>query len=95
MCLTGEETPTIEDKEYNSERVKEGKEGGRRYPSNSVLIDDVEPKQELTEEKNHMVRMFDMTTVWREIELAAPNIIEEDTTPPDIPSWPVSLSNKT
>ena len=41
-----------------------------------------------------MVRMAKMTTVWGEMELAAPNAIEEDTTPPVSPSWPVSLLNQ-
>ena len=59
-----------------------------------MLNDDREHKEELPEEKNHMVRMSNMNTVWGEMDLAAPNVIEEDTMPPVIPSWPFSLLNQ-
>ena len=36
-----------------------------------MLINDGEPKEELPEEKNHMVRMAEMTTVWGEMEFVS------------------------
>ena len=38
-----------------------------------------------------MLRTEDMTTVWGEMELAAPTNIEEDTTPPAGPSKLIGL----
>ena len=45
-------------------------------------------------EKNHVMRMAEITTVWEEMELSAPNTIEEYTTYPVSPSFPVGLLNK-
>ena len=57
MSLTGEETLSIQYNEDNSGKVDEVQEGGQRSPSESVLIDDIEPREELSQDNNHMVRM--------------------------------------
>ena len=57
MSLTGEDTLLIQDKEEKSERVDKVEEGIWRSISDSVIIDYLETKEYLPDEKNHMVRM--------------------------------------
>ena len=59
-----------------------------------MLIDYGETKEELPEEKNHMLGTSYITTVWGGMELAAPDAIEEDNVPPASPSWLVNLLNQ-
>ena len=37
-----------------------------------LLINDGEPQEELPEEKNHMARISEITTVWGEMEFVSP-----------------------